>query len=143
MIYISEIFDEFETAKRKQDKITVLQKYKKNITLYNILKGTFHPDIKFIKIPKKFKYNESDLPYGNTDTTLDYESKHFWYYIDSHDKLSQEIRMQKLLIMLESLHAGEAKILLGMINKKLKVKGLTKSIVKEVFPEFFPEKQKQ
>lgn len=140
MMYISEIFDEFENAKLKEDKIAVLKKYLNNPAFYNILKGTFHPDIKFVKLPKKFEYHKSDLPYGNTDTTLAYENKFLWKFLESTD-LDINIKLQKLLIILESLHVDEAEVLLGMINKKLKIKGLTKALIKEIFPEFFPLKK--
>ena len=36
--------------------------------------------------------------------------------------------------LLESIHPKDAKIVLAMVAKKLPVKGLTKTMVKEAFP---------
>ena len=47
-------------------------------------------------------------------------------------------RMKELLIqVLESMHKDESDLYVGMLKKKLKVKGLTESMVLEVFPDLY------
>jgi len=140
MLYISEIFDEFEKAKKKKDKQDVLRKYSNNKTFLTILSGAFDPRIEFFPVSKKLKYKESDAPYGFAYTTLAYEQRRLLWLLKS-SKMENENKLTILLDMLEMLHADEAKILLGMVHKKLKVKGLTPKLVKEVFPQIFPEEK--
>jgi hypothetical protein len=46
--------------------------------------------------------------------------------------------MKELLIqVLESMHEDESNLYVGMLKKKLKVKGLTESMVLEVFPDLY------
>jgi len=141
MIYISEIFEEFEKAKTKQDKIAVLQKYYSNNTFMAILSGTFDPRIEFFKLPRKFTYQPSDVPYGFAFTTLAHEHRNLGFFLEQYTALPVSGKIMKLKILVESLHAGEAEVLIGMLKKKLKIKGLSKSLIKEVFPQFFPPKQ--
>ena len=37
--------------------------------------------------------------------------------------------------MLETVHPKDAELLVGMINKKMPVKGVTKKLVQEAFPD--------
>ena len=141
MIYISEIFEEFEKAKTKQDRIAVLQKYYSNRTFVAILSGTFDPRIEFVQIPRKFTYTPSDVPYGFAFTTLAHEHRKLGFFLKRYLGLEDSGKLTKLRILIESLHAGEAEVLMGMLKKNLKVKGLSKSLIKELFPQFFPSKE--
>ena len=68
---VYEIFDEFEQAKTKKDKIDVLRR-NVNYALRNVLQGTFNPNIQFIfeKIPN---YKVSDAPVGLGYSTIHQE----------------------------------------------------------------------
>ena len=132
-----EIFEEFEEAKTRQDKIDVLRKHADHwfITFLNY---AFNPEIKFdfLNVPK---YKPSLEPEGLTWSTIHLEMRKVYLFIPSHDKYSGKLTDRKhtnlLLEILESVHAKEALLLEGMFHKKLKVKGLTDKIVKEAFPE--------
>ena len=43
-------------------------------------------------------------------------------------------REKIFLDILESVHPGDAELLVQMINKKLEVKGITKKLVQEAYP---------
>jgi hypothetical protein len=45
--------------------------------------------------------------------------------------------------VLESLHKNEAKLLVQLLNKKIKVKGLTAKLVAEAFPEIYVGEEKE
>jgi len=141
MLYISEIFNEFEEAKTKKEKQDILIKYSGDKTFLTIMSGVFDPRIEFIKVPKKLQYKESDSPYGFAYTTLAYEHRRLAWLLES-STMEPENKLSLLLDLLENLHAEESKILLGMVKKKLKVSGLTPKLVKEVFPQLFPKVEK-
>ena len=44
------------------------------------------------------------------------------------------LREKMFLDIIESIHPKDAELVVQMINKDLKLKGITKSLVKEAFP---------
>ena len=133
---IHEIFEEFEQASSRKDKIAVLQK-NDSYALRQVLKGSFDPKIEFI-IEKVPYYSPSDAPIGLGYTTISQELKRVYLFQKDNPKrdpnLSKE-RVEVILIqMLENLEAKEAVVFMNMLLKKQKVKGLTDKIVQEAFP---------
>lgn len=133
---IHEIFEEFEQASSRKDKIAVLQK-NDSYALRQVLKGSFDPKIEFI-IEKVPYYNPSDAPIGMGYTTIVQELKRVYLFQKDNPKrdpnLSKE-RVEVILIqILENLEAKEAVVFMNMLLKKQKVKGLTDKIVQEAFP---------
>jgi hypothetical protein len=59
------------------------------------------------------------------------------------DNLSAKKKTELLLVVLESLHKNEAKLLVQLLNKKIKVKGLTAKLVAEAFPEIYVGEEKE
>ena len=133
---VHEIFEEFEQASSRKDKIAVLQK-NDSYALRQVLKGSFDPKIEFI-IEKVPYYSPSDAPIGLGYTTISQELKRVYLFQKDNPKrdpnLSKE-RVEVILIqMLENLEAKEAVVFMNMLLKKQKVKGLTDKIVQEAFP---------
>jgi hypothetical protein len=133
---IHEIFEEFEQASSRKDKIAVLQK-NDSYELRQVLKGSFDPKIEFI-IEKVPYYSPSDAPIGLGYTTISQELKRAYLFQKDNPKrdpnLSKE-RVEVILIqILENLEAKEAVVFMNMLLKKQKVKGLTDKIVQEAFP---------
>jgi len=133
---IHEIFEEFEQASSRKDKIAVLQK-NDSYALRQVLKGSFDPKIEFI-IEKVPYYSPSDAPIGLGYTTISQELKRVYLFQKDNPKrdpnLSKE-RVEVILIqILENLEAKEAVVFMNMLLKKQKVKGLTDKIVQEAFP---------
>lgn len=133
---IYEIFEEFEKAETRQQKIEVLRKNDR-MTLRNVLQGAFHPAIKY-NIKKAPEYKRSDSPPGLAYANLDTEFRRVYLFVEGSKKadpnLTPERREHLLIQLLETLEAKEAEVFMNMIMKNLKVKGLTQKIVEEAFP---------
>lgn len=134
---VYEIFDEFEKAKTKKDKIEILRK-NNTYALINVLQGTFNPNIQFVfeQIPN---YKASDAPAGLGYSSIHQELGRVYLFEKNSLKVSPQLthkRKQEIFIQaLESLEAREANVYANMIMKKQNVKGLDIKIVKEAFPD--------
>lgn len=138
---IYEVFEEFEKAPTKAEKIAVLQN-NNSAVLYAVVQMAFHPNIEFL-IEKVPYYNPDDAPPGMGYSNLSTELDRIYLFVKDHPRmpqgLTQERREQILVQMLEALEAKEATVLMNMILKNLKVKGLTEKLVKEVWPGILPD----
>lgn len=136
-----EVFDEFQTATNREDKISVLRR-NKSYALECVLRGAFHPNIRYVvdEIPK---YRNSDSPPGMGYSSIAQELDRIYLLEQNHPKTSPNLTLERKRIiltqMLESLEAREAEIFAGMISKKLPVKGLTYKLVQETFPGLLPD----
>jgi hypothetical protein len=134
---VYEIFQEFENAATKNDKVEVLRR-NGNYALRSVLQGTFDPNIEFV-VERVPYYKPSDSPPGLGYTSIHQELSRIYLFIKNHPKspagLSEERREQLLVQMLEAMEKREAEVFMNMILKKQKVKGLNSSIVKEAFPD--------
>lgn len=133
---IYEIFEEFEKAETRQQKIEVLRKNDR-MTLRNVLQGAFHPAIQYV-FKKSVEYKPSDSPPGMAYANLDTEFRRVYLFVEGaksvDPKLTLERKKQILIQILETLEAKEATVFMNMILKNLKVKGLTAKLVEEAFP---------
>jgi len=137
-----EIFEEFEEAKTKKDRVSVIEKNLSDI-LIKVLLYTFHPDYKWkIKeMPRDYKTPNTlqGISYGHLGTEL----RRIYMFQEGNETaetLEKNPRKQKqvLLQLLESLEPKEAKVLIGIMKKDLGVKHLTYAFVKEHFPLMLP-----
>jgi hypothetical protein len=137
---IYEIFEEVEKAPTKKEKIEVLRK-NRNYALRSVLKGSFDPNVEFV-IERVPYYNPSDSPPGLGYTGLHQEIDRVYLFEKNNPKvdpnLSQDRKEKILIQMLEAMEKREAEILMNMLLKKQKVKGLTYNLVKEAFPDILP-----
>ena len=137
--YISELFKEFEKLKSRREKLGFLWDHKENGIFTAILQGAFDPNIKWhiTDIPE---YTPDDAPIDVNPSSLFSEIPKCTIFAIGHPKGEgvKPARMKELLIqVLESMHKDESDLYVGMLKKKLKVKGLTESIVLEVFPDLY------
>lgn len=134
---VYEILNEVAEAKNDEDRKAILF-YNDNYALRQILKATFDPRIKFV-IDRVPKYRPNDAPIGLSETTLHKEVNRLYLFEDGNPSVSpnltQERKEQLLIQILESIEAKEAVVLSNALLKNLRVKGLTKKIVEEVFPD--------
>jgi hypothetical protein len=137
---VYEIFQEFENAATKNDKVEVLRR-NGNYALRSVLQGTFDPKIEFV-VERVPYYKPSDSPPGLGYTSIHQELSRIYLFIKNHPKapagLTDQRREQLLIQMLEAMEKKEAEVFMNMIMKKQKVKGLNSSIVKEAFPDLLP-----
>ena len=133
---MSEIATKINNAKDKPRKLKVLKDHD-SIPLRQVLKGAFHPDIKWL-LPKgdNIPYTPNDAPLGTDHTILSQEAKRLYLFIEGGDNtISQNKRETTFVQMLEGLSAEEADFLIAVVNKKVnnKYKGFTANLVKEAF----------
>ena len=133
----SEIFDEFEQLPSRKDRVEFLSKHSdKAFTTF--LEMAFNKDIQFDVESLPDTYRPALEPAGLNYTYLNLEVPKLWRFIKGNPKKPEgltEAKQRKLLVViLEALHADEARLFVNMFAKDLKVRYLTPKLVKEVFP---------
>ena len=134
-VLLSEVLTKVNNAKDKPKKIEVLQQ-NDSVSLRQILKGAFDPNIKWDLPEGTPPYKENDAPAGTEHTLLASETKRLWHFVVGADtKLSKTKKETMFIQILEGLHADEAKLLVNVKDKSLNkvYKGLTDAVVKEAF----------
>lgn len=132
----SEIFEEFDKAPTKQERINVLRKHD-HIRFRSFLVAAFNPGIQFeVEVPN---YRPAKEPAGLNFSYLDIEMNKLYRFVKNHpakpEGLTPQKQKQLLLVILESLHKDEAELLVRLIKKDLGIKFLTPNLVKEAFPD--------
>ena len=136
-----EVFDDFETAKTKKEKMDVIGK-NLNATLVEVLRLTYHPNYQWMvtELPNNYKIPQDVLP-GITHDTLNNQLRRIYIVQkgnETAEKLTPKRRNELLIQMLESLEPREAEIIAGILRKDQGVEGLTYTFVKEAFPDMLP-----
>ena len=144
---MSEIAMKINNAKDKPRKLKVLRDHD-SVSLRQVLKGAFHPDVKWA-IPKgEVPYTVNDAPIGTEHTVLGQEAKRLYLFTEGGDNTIKQSKRELLFVqMLEGLCAEEAEFLVTVVNKKIntKYKGFTANLVKEAFnwDDNFMKKEKR
>ena len=136
---VYEIFDEFEQADGKKEKILVLQNNMNNI-LAGVLQLTFSPNIDWHIKEVPESYSPKDIPAGMSYARLSTELRKLYLFQKGNptaDQLTEKKREQLLAEFLDNLEPREAEVIMGIFNKDLGVKGLNAKFVKENFPSLF------
>ena len=133
----SEIFEEFEKAPTKQDRINLLRREGDERFRF-FLQLAFNPAIEFdIVLPHM--YRPAKEPAGLNFAYLDTEMPKMYRFIKNHPMRPPEFTADKtthiILVILESLHRDESALFLKILKKEFKVKNLTHNLVKEAFPD--------
>ena len=139
---IYEVFDEFEEAKNKKERMVVIEK---NLTktLVQVLELAFHPNHQWLinEMPDDYRIDIGNKLPGLASCNLSTEIRKMYLFQKgdpSAESLTQEKRKQLLLQLLESIEPREAEVVMGMLKKDLGVKGLDYKFVKEAFPNMLP-----
>jgi hypothetical protein len=135
-----EVFDEFEAAKTKKEKMDVIGKNLSK-TLVDVLKYTFHPDFQWYVTEMPHNYKVPDTKPGISICQLSTEIRKLYMFSKGNptaDKLTERKRNELLIQFLESLEPREAEVVMGIFKKDQGVKGLTYNFVKEAFPQMLP-----
>ena len=138
---IYEIFDEFELAKNKKERMSVIEKNLSK-TLVDVLALTYHPNSQWLikEMPENYKIPTDMLP-GLSGTQLSTELRKLYLFQKGHpsaEQLTEQKRTQLLLQLLEALEPREAEVVLGIFQKDQGVRGLDYKFVKEAFPDLLP-----
>lgn len=135
-----EVFDEFEEAKTKEQRMAVIEKNLSK-TLVEVLQFTFHPDYQWLIDEMPHEYKTPDTFPGISRCQLSTEIRKMYLFQKGNpdaEKLTVEKRKQLLLQLIESIEPREAEVVIGMLSKDLGVKGLNYKFVKEAFPNLLP-----
>ena len=136
---IYEVFEEYEKASTKEERVAVLRR-NENFALKSVLKGTYDPSVKFT-IDRVPLYKPSDAPIGLGYTNIHTELDRVYLFEVNNPRtstnLSDKRKEQILIQMLEAMEKREAEVFMNMLLKKQKVKELNAEVVKEAFPNLF------
>ena len=139
---IYEVFDEFEEAKNKKERMEVIGKNLSK-TLVQVLELAFHPNHQWLitEMPDDYRIDVGNKLPGLASCNLSTEIRKLYLFQKgdaSAEKLSEEKRKQLLLQLLEAIEPREAEVVMGILRKDLGVKGLDYKFVKEAFPNLLP-----
>jgi hypothetical protein len=138
---IYEVFDEFDAAKNKKDRMGVIERNLSK-TLVQVLELTFHPDIewKVKDVPDNYRGNLDSKP-GISSCQLSTEIRKLYLFrkgLATAENLTPKKQNELLIQLLESLEPREAEVIIGIFKKDQGVKGLDYKFVKEAFPNLLP-----
>lgn len=131
-----EIFEKFEKAEKRADKIEILRKNGDN-NFIQFLIMAFNPEVEFdVEIPS---YRPSVDPAGLNILYLHNEVPRMYRFIKNHPRrpagLTAEKQKSLLIPVLEALHKDEADLLVRCMKKDLRIPFLTPKLIKEAFPD--------
>jgi len=138
---IFEVFDEFEQATNKKDRMAVIERNLSK-TLVQVFELAYHPNYEWLikEMPDNYVIPNDILP-GISRTQLSTEIRKLYMFRKDDptaEKLSPQKRNELLLQLLESLEPREAEVVIGIFQKDLGVKGLNYKFIKEAFPNLLP-----
>lgn len=138
---IYEVFDEFEEAKNKKERMSIIQNNLSSL-LVKTLELCFHPQYQWLvkELPENYKVPTDVLP-GITFDNLNSQLRRLYLFRVGNttaEVLTETRRKEILVQMLESIEPREAEVILGIFRKDFGVKGLDYKFVKEAFPNLLP-----
>jgi hypothetical protein len=135
-----EVFDEFEMASTKKEKLAVIEKNLSK-TLVQVFELAYHPNYQWLITEMPVEYKIPDTLPGISRCQLSTEIRKLYLFRkgdSTAEKLTVQKRKQLLLQLIESLEPREAEVVIGILSKDLGVKGLNYKFIKEAFPQLLP-----
>jgi len=135
-----EVFDEFEMASTKKEKLAVIEKNLSK-TLVQVFELAYHPNYQWLITEMPVEYKIPDTLPGISRCQLSTEIRKLYLFRkgdSTAEKLTAQKRKQLLLQLIESLEPREAEVVIGILSKDLGVKGLNYKFIKEAFPQLLP-----
>jgi len=136
-----EVFDDFEKAKNKKERMDIIGSNLSKL-LVDVLELTYHPQIQWMvkELPENYKIPTDMLPGITYDTLHSTIRKMYMFRLDDPTaaSLTEKRRTELLIRMLESIEPRETEIILGIFQKDQHVKGLDYKFIKEAFPNLLP-----
>jgi Family of unknown function (DUF6433) len=137
-IGLAEFLQKVGKLKKKEEKIQAL-KMNESFPLLTVLQGIYDPRVQFDLPDTDPPYKVNDVP--DQEHVLIRESKKLGYFVKGANNLPTAKREQMYIELLERCAPDDAKLLLGIKNKKYPFKGITEDIVREAFPNLLPERK--
>ena len=135
-----EVFDEFELATNRKEKMLVIGKNLSK-TLIQVLELAFHPQYQWLHHEVPAAYEIKNIPSGMGYAQLSVEIRKLYMFRKGDataEKLTPHKRTQLLVEFLQNLEPREVEVVIGIFNKDLGVPGLDYRFVKEAFPHLLP-----
>ena len=132
---ISEVLAEAGKIVKRDERIKFLQ-LNKSPGLTDILRINYDDSIVSVLPLGAPSYKKDDAPKGYEYTILNKAYSQFKYFFKGPiaNNMKPLKREGLFLNLLESLNEEEAELLIAAKDKKMKVKGITKKLVNDVFP---------
>ena len=138
---IYEIWDEFELAESKKERMAIIEKNLSK-TLVEVLELTFHPKYEWLikEVPENYTPtwdNKNGFSYCQLST----EIRKLYMFQKGNptaEALTPKRQNELLILLLESLEPREAEVVMGIFKKDQGVPGLTYKFVKEAFNQMLP-----
>lgn len=132
--YTFEILEKVAQAKTKAEKVELLKQQQNNWALKDVLRGTFDEAVVFLLPDGKVPY-EPAAPESHPSNWSQHNKKLAYFVKGGPGQRMLKPKREKMFLdILESVHPRDAELLVGMINKKMPIKGITKKLVQEAFP---------
>lgn len=129
---LSEILKTASDFEKKQDRIDYLRN-NDSAALRALLKYAYDDKVKFLLPEGDPPYKPNELP--DQEGTLYSELRRMYLFIEGGNPNLTSVRREYLFVqLLETVNKDDAKLLLGVKDKKIPYKGITKKFVQEMFP---------
>ena len=134
-LYVHEILDKVSKEAKRADKIKLLQQHSTNWAMKDILRGSFDDSIRWNLPAGRPPYEPAAAE--SHPSNLTQHNKKFRYFVKGGpgDGMPAFRREKMFLDILEIIHPQDAELMLGMVNKNLNIKGVTKKLIQEAFPD--------
>lgn len=136
---IAEILSEISKIRNIEQQKAALASCKNITPIMQLLHATFHPDVKFL-LP------EGEPPYKKQDKNLDLqsslykESRRMYLFIDGLAPNLHQLKRETLFVqLLEMLDPDDARLVIGMKDKKMIFPEITYDLVSQTFPGMLPD----
>ena len=138
---VAEIFSEASKIKTKKDKVEFLAQYRHRKDMEHIVKGAYHPAIVWLvpdgPLPEGVQLSDVPAP-DLADDRLNRAWRQFQYLVKGGPEMTRAKREDMYLNIIRSVHESEAKLLMGIVGKKIPYKGMTRALMLETFPDWLP-----
>ena len=132
---ISEVLNEASKLTKKEDRIKYLRT-NSSPALRDVLRIAFDADVVSLLPTGAPSFERDDAPAGHEFLNLHRGHRRFKYFFKgpAANETTALRREGMFLSFIESLNGVEADMVIAAKDKKLKIKGITKALVKETFP---------
>lgn len=138
MKLVYEVLDELKKTKIKDEKLNILKTHKEFWALRDVLRGTYDSNIKF-RIPKGTPPYVPNVE-GSIPGILNKRHVDFQYFVENGPSSgTPQHRVEKMFItLLETIHPGDAEVVIAMTSKK-NIPGVSRKLIKEAYPELLTD----
>ena len=132
---ISDVLTEASKLTKKEDRINYLRT-NSSPALRDVLRIAFDADVVSLLPTGAPSFERDDAPAGHEFLNLHRGHRRFKYFFKGPvaNETPALRREGMFLSFIESLNGVEAEMVIAAKDKKLKIKGITKALVKEAFP---------